>query len=114
MPASWGRASQEKITVTAGSLTKNFEITGPDLAKLVQLGGDLIEFDYELAGLKKDKAACESRMRQIEDSIKMAIGDAEGGVLANGTTFTYKLQRRDEYTVKATEFRVLRRSERKS
>jgi hypothetical protein len=30
MPASWGRASQEKITVTAGSLTKNFEITGPD------------------------------------------------------------------------------------
>jgi hypothetical protein len=33
MPASWGRASQEKITVTAGSLTKNFEITGPDPRK---------------------------------------------------------------------------------
>lgn len=33
MPASWGRASQEKITVTAGSMTKNFEITGPDPRK---------------------------------------------------------------------------------
>ncbi len=33
MPASWGRASQEKIAVTAGSMTKNFEITGPDPRK---------------------------------------------------------------------------------
>jgi len=33
MPASWGRGSQEKITVTAGSMTKNFEITGPDPRK---------------------------------------------------------------------------------
>lgn len=33
MPAAWGRASQEKITVTAGSMTKNFEITGPDPRK---------------------------------------------------------------------------------
>jgi len=34
LPASWGRASQEKITVTAGSMTKNFEITGPDPRKV--------------------------------------------------------------------------------
>ena len=33
LPASWGRASQERITVTAGSMTKNFEITGPDPRK---------------------------------------------------------------------------------
>jgi hypothetical protein len=33
MPASWGRASQNKIDVTAGSLAKNFEITGPDPRK---------------------------------------------------------------------------------
>jgi hypothetical protein len=33
MPPAWGRASQEKITVTAGSLTQNFEITGPDPRK---------------------------------------------------------------------------------
>lgn len=33
MPPAWGRASQEKITVTAGSMTKNFEITGPDPRK---------------------------------------------------------------------------------
>ena len=33
MPPSWGRASQEKITVTPGAMTKNFEITGPDPRK---------------------------------------------------------------------------------
>lgn len=33
MPPAWGRASQEKITVTAGALTQNFEITGPDPRK---------------------------------------------------------------------------------
>lgn len=33
MPASWGRASKETITVTAGSMTKDFAITGPDPRK---------------------------------------------------------------------------------
>lgn len=33
IPASWGRASQEKITVTAGSMTKDFAIEGPDPRK---------------------------------------------------------------------------------
>jgi hypothetical protein len=33
LPAAWGRASQKKITVTAGSMTENFEITGPDPRK---------------------------------------------------------------------------------
>ena len=33
LPASWGRASRETITVTAGAMTKNFEITGPDPRK---------------------------------------------------------------------------------
>lgn len=77
--------------------------------KILQLGGELIEFDDELQGLKKDKRAVETRIQQIEDSIKMAIGDAEAGVLANGTTFTYLSQSRAEYIVKATTFRVLRR-----
>lgn len=33
MPAAWGRGSQEKLTVTAGSVTKDFPITGPDPRK---------------------------------------------------------------------------------
>lgn len=33
MPAAWGRASQEKLNVTAGSMTKDFAITGPDPRK---------------------------------------------------------------------------------
>lgn len=33
MPASWGRASQNRITVTAGSVTHDFTIKGPDPRK---------------------------------------------------------------------------------
>ena len=33
MPPAWGRASKETITVTAGSVTKDFAITGPDPRK---------------------------------------------------------------------------------
>lgn len=33
MPPAWGRASKETITVTAGSVTRDFAITGPDPRK---------------------------------------------------------------------------------
>jgi len=33
IPPAWGRASQNKITVTAGSNTKDFAIEGPDPRK---------------------------------------------------------------------------------
>ena len=33
IPAAWGRASQNKIVVEAGSMTKDFAITGPDPRK---------------------------------------------------------------------------------
>lgn len=77
--------------------------------KTVALGGDLIPFDVELQMLKADLTAIEKRKAQIEDSFRMAIGDAEVGSLSNGTSYTYKSQSRAEFTVKATTFRVLRR-----
>jgi putative phage-type endonuclease len=81
----------------------------PVEGKSVDLGGELIPFDAELQMLKADRATMDKRIAQIEDSIKMAIGDAEVGHLLNGTSYTYQSQSRAEYTVKATTYRVLRR-----
>lgn len=77
--------------------------------KIVNLGGDLIEFDQEREQLRVDVKLAQERIDEIDQALRMAIGDAEAGTLANGVTYTHKLQKRAEYTVKAAEFRVLRR-----
>jgi len=77
--------------------------------KVVNLGGELVEFDGELQALEKDAKAIKSRIDHIKQSLCMAIGDAEFGALANGVTYSHKLQHRGAYTAEATSFRVLRR-----
>ena len=46
-----------------------------------------------------------------EAQLKAAIGDAERGVLPDGSAYTWKASSRAEYTVKATTVRTLRRQE---
>lgn len=46
----------------------------------------------------------------MDNQFRAAIGDASIGRLPNGVSYSHKWQHRDEYVVKESEFRVLRRS----
>ncbi len=81
----------------------------PDPESFVQLGGDMLELDEELRGLKDAKRAIEKRVAEIENLIKAAIGTAEYGVLPSGARYSWKQQTRAAFAVDEATFRVLRR-----
>ncbi|HEX2676203.1 MAG TPA: YqaJ viral recombinase family protein [Polyangiales bacterium] len=81
----------------------------PDPESFVQLGGDLLDLDEELCGLKEAQRTLKQRIDLIEQHIKAAIGEAEYGALPNGTRYSWKQQTRAAYAVDEATFRVLRR-----
>jgi putative phage-type endonuclease len=81
----------------------------PNPEAFVQMGGDMLELDDELVGLKNARRAIEKRAAEIENLIKAAIGKAERGVLPNGATYSWKEQTRAAYAVDESTYRVLRR-----
>lgn len=68
----------------------------------LDLDGQLEDLRIKTAFFKKERAALEARMAH-------AIGEHEVAVLDDGTSYTYRTQRRGEHVVHASEFRVLRR-----
>jgi predicted phage-related endonuclease len=81
----------------------------PDPAKTIDLTGD-----NRLAGILKDREdlkdvidAARKAMEGIDAEIKYKLGDAWFGELP-GWRLTWKLEQRKEYTVEASEKRVLR------
>jgi len=81
-----------------------------DTGETIALPGELIELDKEREGITDKLKRLKDRKEFIDQQIKAALGDATEGRLANGTTYTHRLQQRKGYAVKAAEFRVLRRS----
>jgi predicted phage-related endonuclease len=70
-----------------------------------------VEADEWHTGLVKAKAESKhwnDRADYFENQIKNAIGNATFGLLPDRTKYSWKLQNRDGYYVKPTEFRVLR------
>jgi len=80
-----------------------------DLGKTVSLPADLEEVDSRLLDLKNQKSLIEAQIRANENILKAAIGDATHGILPSGDSYSWKLQSRDEYVVKASSSRVFRR-----
>lgn len=79
---------------------------------VIQLPGNLLEADDEIAALKRVIKTANDELEGHENKIKQAIGDAERGVLPNGAAYTWKSQ---EANIKAREAyvqrkRVLRRT----
>jgi putative phage-type endonuclease len=70
---------------------------------------ELIDADDELQELKAQKKDCESRIRELENSIREKLGNHEEGLLPNGVGYTWKEQERSQFIVKAAKIRVLRR-----
>jgi len=75
----------------------------------VTLPPEALEWDTELAEIRKQLSALQERKRALEQKLKAAIGHASVGVLPDGTIWTYKTVHRREHVVKATTYRQLRR-----
>lgn len=78
-----------------------------DDGSTVELGRDIADALDELERAKAEEKAAAARKATLEQQIKAAIGPATTAY-AGGWTVSYKLQKRAEHVVKASEFRVLR------
>jgi putative phage-type endonuclease len=79
----------------------------------VVLDGSFIEFDERRSALKEDEKRIAGELQQIENALRMAIGEHAAALLPSGVIYSLKLQHRKECVMPASSFRVLRRSERK-
>ena len=81
-----------------------------DTGAAVALPTEALQWAEELAQFKAQKKAIEEQVGLRENLIKNAIGDATYGELADGTGFSWKLQRRVDppREERISEFRVLR------
>jgi putative phage-type endonuclease len=82
-----------------------------DEGKEIKLDDRLIEVGSSLESAKESRKKIVSEIREYENDLIAAIGDAEVGLLADGTRYTYRTQQRRETVQAATSFRVLRRKE---
>lgn len=78
---------------------------------VVNLPGEAVEWDQQLAVAKEAKRTAEAVITEQENRLKAAIGEAEAGLLQTGVSFTWKSSDRKGYTVEATTTRTLRRRE---
>lgn len=68
------------------------------------------EWDRELTETKQRIKDLEAKATGLENNIRAAIGEAAIGRLPFGGSYQWKLVERKEYMVKATSYRMLRRS----
>ena len=77
--------------------------------KEIALDDELIKVGSALEAAKQARKAIGSEIQECENELIAAIGDAEVGLLADGTKYTYRTQHRREVVQAAVSFRVLRR-----
>ena len=78
-------------------------------AEYVELPPEAVQWDEERQRAIDAIKSWEAHKLHAENQIRAAIGDAAGGVLPNGVSYSLKLQQKRAYTVAASETRVLRR-----
>lgn len=79
----------------------------------IELSAEAVLWDAELIKLKENQSADQKKITALENKIINEIGNHSAGVLPDGSKYTYRTQRRKEYTVAAKEFRALRKSKAK-
>jgi putative phage-type endonuclease len=78
--------------------------------KVVALTGDALKWDAQRMEAKKALEDAQRLCLEAENNLIAALGDAEVGLMPDGTRYSYKSQNRKGYTVEPATFRVLRRS----
>lgn len=100
---------------SAGAGRALFALHPQDDGTEVVLPATLLEVDDELQALAAQQTAIETRIDELKNRIRTAIGDAQRGFLGgeSGVSWSWKTEERAAYQVKAGTRRVLRRHERK-
>jgi len=74
---------------------------------VIPLSPEAEEWHVALEQAKLDAKDAKEREEKFKNLLKQAIGDAEGGALAQGH-YTFKKVHKEPYTVKAQDYRELR------
>jgi putative phage-type endonuclease len=93
-----------------------------DDGEAIDLAAEIVAADERIIALREQLGALETEERQLEQQIKAALGTATTGRLPSGARWTHKLQSRkasacpacSHVITPASEYRVLRRSEKKA
>lgn len=75
---------------------------------VVELGAEGLAWAELLEEAKERRKRADDVVRDLEDKVRAAMGEAEVGTLPGGGKFTWKTQERGGYTVPPRSFRVLR------
>lgn len=79
-----------------------------DERRSILLDGAMINVADEIEAMKSRIRDAKEKVDDLEATVKAALGSARSGILPDGREFTWTLQQRAGFTVKPTEFRVLR------
>lgn len=74
----------------------------------VDLDDEQVTLADERVALKERIKADEKRLSEVENAIKVRIGDAEIGLLPDGRSFSFRKVHRDGYAVAPVDYRELR------
>lgn len=85
------------------------ELYPRDDGHTIALSDDVRQWDERLQQAKEAIKQAAAQKEEAENHIKQALGTATKGVLGPGVAYSWKLQLRKSYTVKESQFRVLRR-----
>lgn len=77
--------------------------------KTVPLDAEALDLAWQLDAAEKVKREAEEQIEEIKNRIRMLLGDAERGVLPDGSGWTFSTVTRKEHVVKSSSSRVLRR-----
>jgi putative phage-type endonuclease len=76
---------------------------------VIALPPDAVQWDAQRREAMAALTVAMTSKREAENHLIAALGDAEVGLLADGTRYSYKSQQRKGYTVEPSSSRVLRR-----
>jgi putative phage-type endonuclease len=82
-----------------------------DSGETIALPTDAAALDESRREAIADMLVIKAKLDTAENGLKAMIGDASKGVLPGGGAYTWKLQKRAAHDVAASEFRVLRRTD---
>ena len=80
-----------------------------DFGASISLPVDFMDTAEDLERLKAQEKAIKADIDAIENGVRALMKDATTGVLPDGSGWTWKVQHRKEFVVKASSSRVLRR-----
>jgi putative phage-type endonuclease len=82
-----------------------------DNGETVTLPPEAIEWDVQLEAAREEEKAAKKKAQAIENKIRAAIGDATFGDTLDGVRYSLKTTERKGFSVDATTYRALRRSD---